>query len=172
MNLVDRIFFDPISKTVKMFSRSGVQVQPVGVEYAYNTSSNTTTSDVTSFAKGEQGALTRAISSKIYRRVEFETQIITTNLLMPQVSFDQLKWFNLVSWIYNGANAVEPFHLHNVSYFGMGFAVDNPTPFTNTKQVDMSFGSVAAYTGSNGFGGASYPWPASGLYWRAAKFNF
>jgi hypothetical protein len=134
-----------------------VNVAQNDVEYAYNSSTSTTTNDTTSFAYGPQGALIQNInvSNALTRRVRFQTPIRSGDDVVVEFSTDGTKWFKpyagvvIESYTYNGAT----------SQAGIGLG-----GYTGNTDVDVVFGQSP----TNGFTG---PWGATlgGYYWRVKK---
>ena len=162
----DRISLDVTIPIAEWAGSGTLNTGANDVEYAYNTSTATAADDLTSFGYGPTGALIRAISSSITRRVQFSSPILVTDEVIPEASFDQIKWFEVKAWTYNNTNAIEPLNLENTQYAGIGLSYVNSTA---VNQADIYFGSKAAHTGGNAYGAASFAWPATGLYWRVKK---
>jgi len=127
------------------------------VEYAYNSSTNTTTSDTTSFAYGPGGAAIQSITVALARRVRFQAPIQATDRVIVEVSSDQVKWvevggkvatINIDRYRYDGTNNV-----------GLG----TDTASANTD-VDVIFGTYRAGTATTWAGAAA-------LYWRVRKVS-
>lgn len=136
------------------------------VEYAFNTSTNTTTSDTTSFGYGPQGAITAAITSNVFRTVRFQTPIQPSDTLTLEVSSDRLVWKELNCWQLIGSNYVQNIALQNTLYYGAG--IDTNTVSQNTD-CRVNFGQYASTNGGSAYGGTGINWPASDLYWRVKK---
>ncbi len=161
---VSMIFTVPIAE----WSGSGtVNVVQNDVEYAYNSSSSTTTNDSTSFAYGQSGALIRSITAGLRRSVSFQRA--------PQPG-DQLTleiWDGIATsaWLPVGIVSAGGFGLdyqnQNGSSYGLGFT----TSLLGTEHCCVTFGAQAYASGAT-FGASGTSWAASGLnnfFWRVKK---
>jgi len=134
------------------------------VEYAYNSSTNNTTADTTSFAAGPQGALIGSITAAINRRVQFSYPIQSDDKISLEVSDDRIVWFETpLSFINN--QSVTPYITENSTTYGMGL------DHVSTTQVDVYFGQYAGMFGKTTVGGAGQAWSvaAGAAYWRVRK---
>lgn len=127
-------------------------------EYAFNTSTSTTTSDFTSFGYGPNGAVIQNITANLARRVQFQSNILSTDKIVVEVSADRVTWIP-VGGLLNG-QVVDSFRFDGTNLCGIGI---NATPgFLN--QVDVQFG-IRRTTGGDWSG------VISGYYWRARKVS-
>jgi hypothetical protein len=135
------------------------------VEYAYNSSTNTTTSDTSSFAYGPGGAQFQSITVGLNRRVRFQTPIQSTDKIEAQVSQDGLDWYPAESY-FDGT--VQNWTYQNPNTFGFGRT--NRVAGSETD-VDIAFGAYANASNAT-YGGAGASWSAAGAnvyYWRVVK---
>jgi hypothetical protein len=138
------------------------------VEYAYNTSTSTTTSDTTSFAIGSQGAQIQALTAQLARRVRFSSTIKPTDSFMVEVSDDREQWMPLEGGYKNTAATagIQPWTLQNANTYGMGRLVQ-----VNSTDIDVEFGTYCLPTGAT-YGAAGTNWAVAGnIYWRVKKFS-
>lgn len=135
-------------------------------EYAYNTSSSTTTSDTTSFAYGPQGALIRNITADLSRRVRFQTPILSTDSLVVEVSTDGLKWIPMNNTQVVNGIPVNPLMVQSGVRYGMG-----RIEVVNTTDVDITFGQYAQNSGAYGAAGTAWSGGAGSGYWRVRKVS-
>jgi hypothetical protein len=135
-------------------------------EYAYNTSTSTTTSDTTSFGYGVQGAQIQNITTSVTRRVRFTTPILSTDNIIVETSADQVKWLSLggAGTVVNGI-WVQTLRNENATRYGFG-----RLNIINSTDVDVEFGTYAANLGAS-FGAAGTLWSAGAGagFWRVRK---
>lgn len=157
---VDVKFWIPIAE----WAGSASYLSAGAPEYAYNTSTSTTTSDTSSFAYGPAGALIQNITSVsgLNRRVRFLTPIQPTDDIFIEISVDQIRWARLGCAVSNGAAVEGGMRFDGSDTFGMGIDVANVG--SNTTDVEVLFGSKR--TGSKAWSAASV---GSTTYWRAVK---
>lgn len=126
-------------------------------EYAYNTSTSTSSDDSTSFAAGKLGAPIQAITAELQRRVRFPTAIMDGDRVFVELSTDRKKWvvpgavvgsLNIDSLRYDGSNVI-----------GVGPASTTGLPATD---INIRFGKYRSGTSLDWSGAAAY-------YWRAVK---
>jgi hypothetical protein len=128
------------------------------VEYAYNTSTSTTTSDTTSFGYGPQGALIQSITAGLSRRVRFQKPIQTGDMFFAQYSADRVVWTNAGGRA-NSTN-IDLYRFDGTN--GVGLA---PNPVSgSTTDVDCDFGVYRTGTATTWAGAASF-------YWRLVKVS-
>jgi hypothetical protein len=125
-------------------------------EYAFNTSTSTTTSDTTSFGYGPQGAQIGAITAFISRRVQFRSPIISTDTILLEISDDRINWRQPGGAV--AGAVVDNFRYDGSNFIGIG--ID-----TTTSTVSVFFGRYRT--------GVIDVWAgtAAGLYWRVRKIS-
>jgi hypothetical protein len=165
---IDIVFQVPIAE----WAGSGtVNLAQNDVQYAFNTSSSTTASDTTSFGYGSSGALIRAITATISRRVRFQTPIQANESVWVEIMDPRTGvWTPLGGGAasQNFDASVIPWTVQNGVQYGMG----RIAPFSSTD-VDVYFGQYPLASGPT-FGSASSAWGsaagnAGSMYWRVAK---
>ena len=134
------------------------------VEYVFNTSTNTTTSDSVSFAAGPQGALIGSITATIARRVQFQYPIQSGDSIVVEVSDDRIVWMETPLAFINNQQ-VTPYIVENSTGYGIGL------DHISTTQADVYFGQYAGMFGKTTVGGAGQAWSvaAGAAYWRVRK---
>lgn len=140
-------------------------------EYAFNSSTSTTTSDTTSFAYGPQGALVQNLTSAINRRVRFTSPILPTDSIFLEVkSPNSSVWVPLSTTVSDTTNNafVVPWTLHNGSVeYGIGKLIP-----INTTDIDVRFALYCMPTAAYGAPGQTWGVgsPAAGqTMWRVRK---
>lgn len=142
-----------------------VQLAQNDVEYAYNTSTSTTTNDTTSFGYGPQGALIQNITTVggLDRTVQFQTPIQAGDVITVEMQSSSAG----ASWIPVGRYAGVDFNFanQNGTTYGVGLFTTN----VSNNQVVVRFGQYA-YNLST-YGAAGQPWSTSGgnYRWRVRK---
>lgn len=127
-------------------------------EYAFNTSTSTTTSDTTSFGYGQNGAVIQNITAALARRVQFQSNIQSSDNISIEISADRITWIP-VGGLLNG-QVVDTLRFDGANLYGIGLS---STPgFTN--QVDVQFGALRTTT-------ASWAGVISTYYWRVRKVS-
>lgn len=137
-------------------------------EYAYNTSTSTTASDLTSFQNGAGGALIRSITAALIRRVRFQTAIQPTDSIIVEVSPDQLRWFPISNgYTDNATFSVNNFQQQSTLLYGLGYP-----KVINSTDVDVNFGQYSDANGAT-YAVAGRAWSVGGgaLYWRVRKVS-
>jgi hypothetical protein len=138
-------------------------------EYAYNTSSSTTTSDTTSFGYGTAGNVIGSITAALSRRVRFQTPIQTTDYLVVEVKDPTVgKWFPVASNnITVGAASCQALTVQNGVEYGVGIY-----QVVNSTDVDVRFGQYSAASGAT-YGAAGQAWStgAGTAYFRVKKVS-
>jgi len=163
-NVISGTFSGDLLVTGKLTPQGGI----VGIssEYVYNTSSNTTTSDTSSFATGSGGALIGSITATLARRVRFARAITATDQLFLEVSSNQVIWRPLIGICIVGGGGVCPLIFQNTASYGATIY-----DIINTTDVDVRFGTYEN-TGST-FGAAGEAWRLAGSdqWWRVRKIT-
>lgn len=151
---------------------SNIQMADRAVEeYAFNTSTSTTTDDTTSFGYGAQGAQIQNVTSALARRVRFQTPVLPTDSLILELSYNRSLWRPVVSMGYfdsSGNSRVAAFQSQNGVTYGIGLA----NASTDPRDIDLSIGQYAHPSGAT-FGAAGTAWSvgAGSLYWRIRKVS-
>lgn len=146
------------------WSGSGNVVNGPNVEYAYNTSTNATTSDTTSFGYGPQGNPIGSITANLNRRVRFQYPTQPTDKFYLEVSSDRITWYILDNFRVIGGSGIVPYQIQDADTYG---ATIYST--ISSTDVDVRFGTYEQPTGL--YGGAGEAWRAGGSdqYWRVKK---
>jgi hypothetical protein len=137
------------------------------VEYAYNTSSNTTTSDTTSFANGITGAQIQDITATLNRRVRFRTDIgprDELDILFVNGS-DQTKWVKPGSVVLSGIIGNLEFDNASNDVCGVGFNTNASLPATD---IDVRFGKDKNSAGDTWSAGTD----GTGVLWVVRKITY
>jgi len=135
-------------------------------EYAYNTSTNATTSDITSFGYGTQGNSFGAITATLDRRIRFTRPVQMTDLIVSEVSADGLTWIPVSQVLSNESTYdIYPFQVQNGVYYGFGRLTKiNPTDY------NVAFGTYCQPSGTFGSVGVAWSIPnTAGAKWRVRK---
>ena len=133
-------------------------------EYAYNTGSNTTGADTTSFGYGPDGTQFVSQTAALDRTVRFKSPIQPTDSIFIEI-WDTNTWFALASY----SNAVTLYSSQNGTTYGLSF--DQGSVSTD---VVVSFGTYRIPTGAT-FGSAGAAWSgiagSSNFKWRVRKVS-
>jgi len=140
-------------------------------EYAFNTSTSTTTDDTTSFGYGALGAQIQNVTAALARRVRFQTPVLPTDSLILELSYNRSLWRPAMSMGYfdaSGNSRVAAFQSQNGVTYGIGLA----NASTDPRDIDLSVGQYAHPSGAT-FGSAGTAWStgAGSLYWRIRKVS-
>jgi hypothetical protein len=170
MNLITKLAYNALTKTIQAIAPGGVSISVpiIATEYVSNGSTSTTASDTTSFLTGENGASIQSITADLTRRVRFPSAIKSSDLLFVEVSSGDGKWFAIAAnVIFPGVARVENYYTQNALSYGLGMIV--PVSGSNTD-LDIRFGQYVANSGSAyGTAGDSYT-PVASYKWRVRKF--
>jgi hypothetical protein len=172
MNLITKLAYNALTKTIQAIAPGGVSVAipTVQTEYVSNFSASTSASDTTSFAYGELGSSIQAITADLTRRVRFSNAIKPTDSISVEVSSGDGKWFSIHgAVIFPGVSRIERYYSQSANSYGLGIVL--PVSGSNTD-LDIRFGQYVANSGSAyGAAGDSYS-PVSGYKWRVRKSSF
>lgn len=137
-------------------------------EFAYNTSTSTTTSDTTSFGYGASGALIQNITTALNRRVRFQTPIQPTDVLVIEVG-NSGRWQKISSRVLVGGAYNICDYMDQV---GVTYGIGRLSP-VNSTDCDVYFGTYATDAGG-AYGAAGSAWSAQGgtsVSWRVRKIS-
>jgi hypothetical protein len=134
-------------------------------EYASN-SSTSDANDTTSFAYGVNGSsLPGSLTALRTKRVQFTTPILPTDALILEVSFDRVKWSEVLAD--DNGNALD-FQAQNLSTYGMTL---RQTSGLASNQINVQFGTYAVATNTTyGAAGAGWNLLTQG-YYRVRKVS-
>jgi hypothetical protein len=134
-------------------------------EYASN-SNTSDVSDSSSFVNGINGSpLPGALTALRTKRVQFTTPILPTDALILEVSFDRVKWSEVL--VDDSGNALD-FQAQNPSTYGMSI---RQTSGLASNQINVQFGTYAVSTNTiYGQAGAGWNLLSPG-YWRVRKVS-
>ncbi len=165
MNIIDRIFVDPVSKAVKFLSRSGLEVKPVPIEYAYNTN-NSDANDTSSFAIGPLGVTIGSFTAGRQKRVRFSQSRKDGDRYEIQFKEGvEGAWIPAGTFTKASLDTINLLTYQNTAGYGVGIKQVNSTDF------DVLFLTYAQQAGTT-YGSAGSPWSQyTGVYWRVAKIS-
>jgi hypothetical protein len=138
-------------------------------EYAYNTSTSTTTGDTSSFASGQGGAAIQVITSNLSRRVRFQRPIQSTDRLSIELSHssDPSVWYPFESQVAIGGINITTWSIQNTTQYGVQFV----RVAGSKTDVDVWF-SAYSYPSGATFGSAGSAWTGAGsVNWRVRKVS-
>jgi hypothetical protein len=134
-------------------------------EYASN-SNTSDANDSSSFVNGVNGSqLPGALTALRTKRVQFTTPILPTDALILEISFDRVKWSEVL--VDDSGNALD-FQAQNPSTYGMSL---RQTSGLASNQINVQFGTYAVSTNTT-YGAAGAGWNLlSAGYWRVRKVS-
>lgn len=153
----------------KLLSGAGTYIAASGatVEFIYNSSTSTTTSDTTSFVTGSTGAVVQNITVALHRRVRATTTITDRDLFFFQ--FDEGSgWITFGGTTFNGSQNYTSYTVQGSTSYGFGSMVR-----INTTDIDIYFGTYA-YANSGSYAAAGSAWSANGgstTKWRVMRVS-
>jgi len=125
-------------------------------EYAFNTSTSTTTSDTTSFGYGSQGWPIGDITAFLSRTVNWRTPVVSTDTIILEISADRIIW----KPVPGGANGqiIDSLRYDGTNFIGMG--IDAGSGYTAVYFGRYRTGTNVLWTGG-----------AANIYWRVRKVS-
>jgi len=140
-------------------------------EYAYNTSTNATTNDTTSFGYGPSGNGFGAITAGLKRQVHFQRPIQLTDKITLELSPDGVVWSDASLGYSDFAtfNIDGAYSTQNTYTYGIGLLKK-----VGTNDVQISFGTYSGVSSGVGYGVAGFAWSGAntaGVKWRVRKVS-
>lgn len=137
------------------------------VEYASNSSTSVSASDITSFTSGQRGSLIGDITTALTRRVRYPSIIQNGDQFILQLAGPSGRWITVASRVLvEGTSNVCDYQDQAGVTYGIG-----RISTVNATDVDIYFGTYATDAG-NAYGGAGSSWTAQGasaIYYRLVK---
>lgn len=140
-----------------------VQLAQNDVEYAWNSSTSTTTDDTTSFGYGPGGALIGSITNVVDRTVRFQSPIQSGDTFTVEIQPSATNGWLPVSMGYGGVNL--SYSYQNNTNYGLGIFGSN----TSNNQVTVRFGTYSFSSSTYGAAGAAWSAGVGSYRWRVRK---